>query len=139
REVDRMDVERKLPRRDARHVEEVFYELRLGDRAPFDRLHRPGGPFGVQAAAAQEGRPHADRAERRPQLVRQSREEVVLEPVGLAQLASALLDDLLELSGVLLEGRALRLDLAAELTHLDGPAQRSDEVISGDRLPDEVV
>ena len=59
--------------------------------------------------------------------------------VGHPQFARALLDDGLELVEVALEGQLLLLDPATQLAHLDGPAQRRDEVIPVDRLLDEIV
>src|SRR5436190_1332398 len=120
REIDRPGIEDELPGRDARHVQELLDQLRLRDRAPLDRLDPARGPLRVELAAAQQARPHANRAERRAQLVRQHRHELVLQPVGLAQVARALLDDLLEELGVLLQERLLLLDPAPPLALLDG-------------------
>src|SRR5947207_769346 len=67
REIDRPGIEDELPGRDARHVQELLDQLRLRDRAPLDRLDRARSPLGVELTAAQQARPHANRAERRAQ------------------------------------------------------------------------
>ena len=58
--------------------------------------------------------------------------------VCLPQLVRALLDGPLQLVGAALQ-RSLLLDPAAQLAHLNRPAQRRDEVIPVDRLLDEIV
>ena len=59
--------------------------------------------------------------------------------VRISQLARALFDDGLEFVEVTLQRHLLFLDPTTQLTHLDCPTQRRDEVISVDWLWDEVV
>jgi len=68
-----------------------------------------------------------------------SRKVALDDLVRLPQLPRALLDDGLEFVEVALQRQLLFLELAAELVHLDRSAQRRDEVIPVDGLPDEVV
>jgi hypothetical protein len=53
REHHRVHLEPHLPRDDARDVEEVFDELRLTSRTPFDDLHTVSGSLCTQVGLAQ--------------------------------------------------------------------------------------
>ena len=71
--------------------------------------------------------------------MRECRQELLLQPVGLTQLVRALLHDALELAGVPLEDLLLLMQVAAVLTRLYGASQRCQEVLALDRLLDEIV
>src|SRR5205085_12306700 len=83
RQVDVRGLEAQLARDDAAHVEQIVDELRLCVRVALDRLERMLGLVLAQLSAAQHADPTDDRVERRPQLVRDRREELVLRAVRL--------------------------------------------------------
>ena len=80
--LHRSDVEHHAPADNARDVEDVFDQLRLRRGVLPNDLGRAlhGGP--IAGALPQDVRPAHDGVERRPQLVRQGRQELVLQPVG---------------------------------------------------------
>ena len=98
---------------DARHVEHVFDELGLRPRVPLDDLERAGDPPRLDLAVAQHRRPAEDGVERGAQLVRQGREEFVLEAAG----------------GLCLDARrAQRLERVPHLVlPVPGPERRADD------------
>ena len=67
---------------DARDVEQVVDQLGLRRHVALDHLESAVGPIGVESPGAQEPRPAHDRRERRPELVRERRQKLVLHPVG---------------------------------------------------------
>ena len=69
---------------DARDVEQVVDQLGLRRHVALDHLESTVGPIGVESPGAQEPRPAHDRRERRPELVRERRQKLVLHPVGFA-------------------------------------------------------
>ena len=81
-QIDRRQLDAQLAGDDARHVEDVFDQLRLRARVAFDGVQRLLFLLGRQRARPQHARPADHRVERRAQLVRQRREELVLRPVG---------------------------------------------------------
>ena len=86
RQIHRLHVEPDLARDDARDVEHVLDDLRqrVALRSSVSRPRSALSP--VSSAAAQQPGVAEDRVERRAQLVRQHREELVLQPVGVAGL-----------------------------------------------------
>src|SRR5438067_753978 len=81
RQVDGRQLETQLAGDDARDLEEVLDEASLELRVALDHLERAGPGFRLEPAGAQEARPDEDGAERRPQLVRERGEELVLRAV----------------------------------------------------------
>ena len=81
--VEPLPLELQLARRDARHVEQVGDQLGLDAGVALDGVDARDH-VGVAAGDAllEQLRPADDGVERRPQLVRQRRQEVVLQPVG---------------------------------------------------------
>jgi len=79
-EIDRLHVELHFPRDDAAHVEQVRDDLRLHSCVALDGLDAAEMVFAVRLQALEESRPAEDRVERRAQLVRDRREEFILEP-----------------------------------------------------------
>ena len=79
-QVDGLQVQAKLARHDARHVEHILDDLGQGRDVPRHRVDRAG----LFLAGQQSRLHHADvadnRVQRRPQLVRERREELVLQP-----------------------------------------------------------
>ena len=75
-----LDVETQLARRDARHVE-VLDQSRLHFRISLDHLECVRLPRFVQGAEPQHPAPAENRVQRRAQLVRQGRQELVLRAV----------------------------------------------------------
>ena len=101
----RLDVEAHLAGGDAAHVEQVFDELRLHARVALDRLEPLLQIRSSLRAAPQDLRPAEDRVERRPQLVRQRGEELVLHlahALGCGARGALALEQLLALLGGLL-------------------------------------
>ena len=81
--VDRLHVQPDLSRDDAGDVEHVLDDLRQRRRVALDGLDRPCLAVGAIDAGPQHAGVAEDRVQRRPQLVRQAREKVVLQPTGL--------------------------------------------------------
>src|SRR4030095_334958 len=82
---DLADIQPQRARGDAAHVEEVLDELRLDTRVALDDLEPALEVDGAHARHAQDLRPPENRVERRPQLVRQGGQELVLHgarPLG---------------------------------------------------------
>ena len=79
--VDRSNLETQLARDDARDVQQILDEPRLERRIALDDVERTHLGRLVEATGAEKASPDEDRAERRPQLVRERGEEVVLEAV----------------------------------------------------------
>ena len=103
-----------MPADDARHVEDVLDDPRLRARVALDDVERPVRVAGRAASLPQHRRPAEDRVERRAQLVRHRREELVLRAIGALGLL-ARLPFALEQRRELLE-RVVAL--ARALTHL---------------------
>ncbi len=80
REVDRQHLEPHRAADDARHVEEILDELRLHARVAVDDLERLGLSGRVERAELEHRDPAEDGVERRAQLVRHRRHELVLGP-----------------------------------------------------------
>ena len=87
RQVDRFHLEPDVAGHAARHVEDVVDQLRLRLGIAFDRLDRAPGLLLIQLSADQHPRPAEDGAERCAQLVRNGREEFVLQAVEIVGLA----------------------------------------------------
>ena len=87
REIDRLQLETDVAGHAARHVQDVVDELRLRLGVPLDRLDRPPRLLRLELTRGEDARPSKDGAERRAQLVRDRREEFVLQPVQLIGLA----------------------------------------------------
>ena len=81
----------QLPAHDARHVQQVLDELGLQPHVAVDHVQAARHAGGVEPARAQHGRPAHDRRERRPQLVGQGGQELVLERVLALRHAARLL------------------------------------------------
>ena len=88
----RPQVEAKLPRHDARYIEQVVDEIGLLPRVAFDDLERVGHPFACHPLRAQQIDPAEDDVQRRPQLVRQRREKLVLGAIGRVRFGFAFLE-----------------------------------------------
>ena len=110
-QVDRRRLHPELAGHDARDVEQVVDQLRLQARVALDHLERVRHLSRRHLLVAQHRGPAQDRRERRAQLVRERRQELVLElVVALGGLASLLLAHQLEagLLGQLAEGDVAR-------------------------------
>ena len=81
--VEQLAIEVQLVAGDARDVEQVADQARLCFRVAADDREAVTRSVGADAALLQHPRPAEDRVERRPQLVRQRGEELVLQAVGL--------------------------------------------------------
>ncbi len=86
RQLDRLDVQADLARDDPRHVQHVVDDLGQPVGVALDGLEAARQLVAGQESAAQQPRVADDRVQRRPQLVRQHREELVLHAVGVAGL-----------------------------------------------------
>ena len=103
-----------------------------------NRLERlDSGPC-VELAPQEEPRPAEDRRERRPKLVGEGRQELVLDAVGFAQLSRLIVDDVRERGRVLGERALLRLELPRDLADAKRARNGGREVIRVDGLRDEV-
>ncbi len=78
-QIDRHERQIQLVADDARHIEQVFDQLRLRARASIDGLHRALALTVVEPAGLEQMGPADDRVHRRAQLVRQVREELVFQ------------------------------------------------------------
>ena len=78
-EVDELRAEHEPAGGDARRVEEVLDDALQGARAALDDLEGAVGLGGIGFSLPEETEPHQDRSERRPQLVGEQRQELVLE------------------------------------------------------------
>ena len=86
RQLHRLDVQADLARDDPRHVEHVLDDLGQPVGVALEGLEAARQLVAGQQPAAQQPRVADDRVERRPQLVRQHRQELVLHAVGVAGL-----------------------------------------------------
>ena len=127
-EIDRREVEAQLARDDPRHVEDVLDELDLDGGVALDDLEPTRVRRARDLGTPQHPRPAEDGVQRRPELVRDDRQELVLRTVRflglLARLALAAL------------GVAHRLEEACR------PEDREDarlELRRVERFADEVV
>ena len=75
-------IDHQLAADDPRDVEDVLDQLRLQPRVPADHFDRLLRACGGEGAALQHRHPAQDRVQRRPQLVRERGQELVLEPAG---------------------------------------------------------
>ena len=82
RQLDRLHVQAHFARDDPGDIENVLHHLREGGGIPLDGLECSLEFVRCQHAGAQHPRVPEDRIERRAQLVRQGREELVLEAIG---------------------------------------------------------
>ena len=82
--AERHELRRQLQRaaHDARHVEQVVDDLHLRRRVAVNRVERARNLSRLHVPVAQHRRPAENRVQRRSQLVRERRQELVLEPVG---------------------------------------------------------
>ena len=91
-QVDATHLHAQLAGDDPRDVEDVVHQLRLDARVAFDGLQRPPQLLlALQRAGAEHAGPAEDGVERRPQLVRDGGEELVLRAVRLLELRARLL------------------------------------------------
>ena len=81
-QIDGLEVEAQLAGDDAADVEQVGNELRLHARVAGDDVEAAGQHVRVAGAAHHQVSPAEDGVERRPQFVRDHRDELVLHPVG---------------------------------------------------------
>src|SRR5204862_1966038 len=88
REGDRPDLEAELARDDARYIQDVPHDPLEGLRILLDHLERARRGGLVQRGPAQQARPEENRTERRPELVGERRQELVLDAVGDLRLAA---------------------------------------------------
>ncbi len=86
-QLDGPDLEPQLAHHDARDVEHVPHDLRLGLRVAVDDVDGARPLTFVELARLQEVGPAHDRVERRAQLVRERGQELVLGPVGRLRVA----------------------------------------------------
>ena len=87
-QIDLVAVERHAPAGDAREIEQVVDELGLPRRVVVNGLQRARRDRWGQRAVLQQRRPAEHRIERRAQVVRHDRDELVLEPVRRSRLPS---------------------------------------------------
>src|SRR6266542_819049 len=80
-QAHRREVQPQLAADDPRDVEDVLDQLRLRHGVVADDAQRALRRRGIRLARREQVRPAEDRVQRRPQLVRQGREELVLHPV----------------------------------------------------------
>ncbi len=130
--------EAQLAGHDARDVEQIVDETGLMGRVALDRLERLGPRRRVELASHEEPRPAENRRQRRSKLVRERREELVLDAVGLAQLARLVIDDVRERGRVLGERALLRLELARDLAGAERSRDGGREVVRVDGFREEV-
>ena len=85
-DVERLHRDRHLAGDDSRDIEDVFNQpdLRLG--VSFDDLHRVGGVL-IELTHPEDPRPSKNSIQRRPQLVRQCAEKLILQAIGFLRLA----------------------------------------------------
>ena len=86
-----LELQPQLARDHARHVEQIRRQLRLELGGAFDGAERPLVPLRRELPGLQQMNPPHQRVERRAELVRQRRQELVLQPIGLLRLAVELL------------------------------------------------
>jgi hypothetical protein len=82
-QIDGRDLQPHLPLLDARRVEQLVDERPLLPGAALERLDGALLTVGVEHAALEQGNPSERGIERRPELVRQRREKIVLDAIGL--------------------------------------------------------
>ena len=81
-EIQRLEPQRELAVHDPREVEQVVHQSHLLADVAVDRLQRPRRQLVEAAVAAQDLGPAEDRLQRRAQLVRQRRDELILQAIG---------------------------------------------------------
>ena len=81
----RLELDLQLAGRHARHVDEVVHELRLRLGVAIDQFEGVPSRLLAEVIVEQHARPAEDHVQRRAELVRQRRQELVLQTVGLAQ------------------------------------------------------
>ena len=86
RQFHGLHVQPDLPRDDPGDIEDVFDDLRQPRRVPFECFEAADRLLARENAAAQKPRVSDNRIERRPQLVREHGEKLVLDPVGILRL-----------------------------------------------------
>ena len=86
RQLHRLHVQPDLAGHDSRYVHHVVDDLREPRRVAVQRLEPAGGFLTRENAAAKQPRVADDRVQRRPQFVREHREELVLRAVGVLRL-----------------------------------------------------
>jgi hypothetical protein len=86
-EIHALHLEPHVARHAARDVEDVVHDPRLRLRVALDGLHRLRRARLIEVAAREHPRPPEHRRQRRPHLVRQRREEFVLQPVQFVRVA----------------------------------------------------
>jgi hypothetical protein len=126
-EIDDPDVQAQLAVDDPGDVEQVLDELALHARVALDGLQGTAGGDAVEARGAQGHRPAEHRVQRRAQLVRQGRQELVLHPVGGLGLRARPL------------GRRQELGVADRDRGVVGQLAQDHLVVVGERLPSPVV
>ena len=112
RQIHRADVEADLAGDNARDVQEVFDEPDLRHGVPFDGFQSFHHHGGIDVLVTQRARPAEHGVQRRAQLVRERREEFVLDPVrvlGLLAGGALVLEQARALGG---QAPGLRLALA---------------------------
>ena len=92
-QIDRLELQVQRPALEACGEEEIGDEAEQACRVPLDDLEVPQPP-GVVVLLEQQLDVAADRGERRSQLVRDARQQLVLQAVELDQLRVLLLDPL---------------------------------------------
>ena len=81
-QLDRPNAQPEPARDDARYVEEIVDDLSLGHGAALDRLEGAGAVVRGELSVAEQLGPPEDGVERRAQLVRHRRQELVFQAVG---------------------------------------------------------
>ena len=82
-QIDWLERQAQRPRNDAGHIQEIVDDVRQSDGVSLDRRDRVCRAVGRQLLRPQHARPPEHCIQRRSELVRHRREEVVLETVGL--------------------------------------------------------
>jgi hypothetical protein len=89
-EIDRCNVQPQIARRHRREIQQFFDDLHLRGGIAFDRVEDRGGAFRWHGAAAQHACPAEHGVEGRAELVREHRQEFVLDAIGLLEVANQL-------------------------------------------------
>ncbi len=89
-QIDRLGLHRQLARHDSRNIEEILDQLRLRPGVALDGLERPLPNRRGHRADAQHVGPSEHGVERRPQLVREARQKLVLDAMRLGQILGEL-------------------------------------------------
>ena len=91
-QIDGPDVQAELARDDAGHVEQVFDQLSQEAGVALDHLRPSAGAGGIERPRSEKAHPSQNGVERRAELVRKRREELVLGAVGRIELPARLLE-----------------------------------------------